>query len=237
MFRFGSGPDTEKEQESIQIDAFNTNLHGCRILCQGPFQPNKYAPILESVEKLRDPFKKKILITRATFSFSKYLSLQYDGIFQAHDNNDWTLILTYITYAPKPLLVVVEDVPIPDGLWGKLNRATTFVNISQTPVQNVRAYDAIFFSPLEESSSQQAEIMFKQLQHLYRSNYTQKEFREIMQELRVAGAGIAWTRQNEQNSNGALYWYDPVAGNQGDKLSNKQISELFGWLSQQFSST
>ena len=60
----------------VQIDAFNTNLHGARILCQGPFSNGKYAPIMESIQKLREPFKKKILLTNTAFSLSKYLPLQ-----------------------------------------------------------------------------------------------------------------------------------------------------------------
>ena len=43
---------------TIHIEAFNRSLHGGRILCQGPF-PNKYAPIMESIQKLKEPFKKK----------------------------------------------------------------------------------------------------------------------------------------------------------------------------------
>ena len=193
---------------------------------------------MESIEKLREPFKKKILITRTAFSFSKYLSLQYDAVFQIKDSMDWTLVLTYITYSPKPLLIVIEDTPIPDGLWGKLNKTVTLVNISQTPVQVTRPYDAIFFAPVDESASQFADYIFRQLQQLYRANYTQKEYREIMQELRVANAGIVWTRHNENAQGGSIYWYDPVTQQQqqqqGDGISNKQIGELLGWLSQQF---
>lgn len=213
--------------ESIKIDAFNTNLHGCRILCQGPF-PNKYAPIMESIQKLKEPFKKKILLTNIAFSFCKYLTLQYDGVFQVKDSQDWTLILTYITYAPKPLLVVSEDIVIPDALWQKLNK-TTFVNITSSHI-NIRPYDAIFFSPIEELSTPYTDYVLKVLQSVYKPSYSQKDHKEILQELRVAGAGICWSKHEEE---GNIYWYDPVL-NQGDSLSNKQMSELFNWLSQQF---
>ena len=221
------------ETSTIQIDAFSTNLHGARILCQGPFPNGRYAPIMESIQKLREPFKKKILLTRTTFSLSKYLPLQYDAVFQVKDTHDWTLILTYITYAPKPLLVVSEDVPIPDGLWQKLNKSTTFVNISSSHVLNVRPYDAIFFASIEELTISYAEYVFKVLQSIYKSSYTQKEHKEVLQELRVAGAGICWTRHEESGAGGSIYWYDAV-NNQGDSLSNKQMSELFMWLSRQF---
>lgn len=220
--------------ELIRIDSFNTNLHGCRILCQGPFPNNKYAPLMEYIQKLREPFKKKILLTRTAFALSKYMPLQYDAVFQVKDSHDWTLILTYITYAPKPLLVVAEDVPIPDALWQRLNRTVTFVNITSSTVINIRPYDAIFFAPIEELTTTYTEYVYKILQSIYKASYSQKEHKEVLQELRIAQAGIAWTKHEEDTSGGSIYWYDPVAGNQGDSLSNKQMSELFAWLSGQF---
>jgi len=222
------------DTQTVQIDAFNTNLHGCRILCQGPFTNGKYAPIMDSIQKLRDPFKKKILLTRTAFSLSKYLPLQYDAQFQVRDTHDWTLILTYITYAPKPLLVVSEDVPIPDGLWQKINRTTTFVNFSSTFVMNIRPYDAIFFAPVEEVATTYTEYVYKILQSVFKASYSQKEHKEVLQELRVAGAGIAWSKYEEDTAGGSIYWYDPVTTSQGDGLSNKQMSELFGFLADQF---
>ena len=220
--------------ESIKIDALNTNLHGCRILCQGPFNTGKYAPIMESIQKLRDPFKKKILLTRAAFSLNKFLPLQYDATFQVKDSQDWTLILTYISYAPKPLLVVAEDVPIPDGLWQKLNRTTTFINITSSYTVNIRPYDAIFFAPIEEVATQYTDYAYKLLQSVYKSSYSPKEHKEILQELRVAKAGICWTKYEEDTPGGNIYWYDPVENNQGDSLTNKQMSEMFSWLSDYF---
>jgi len=32
-----------------------------------------------------------------------------------------------------------------------------------------------------------------------------------------------------------VFWYDPIS-HQGEHLSDKQLSELFGWLSKQFMS-
>lgn len=220
--------------ESIQVDAFNTNLHGCKILCQGPFTRGKYAPIMESIQNIRYPFKKKILLTKTAFSFSKYFPLQYDAIFQIRDNQDWILALTYITYSPKPSLVIAEDIVIPEAVWSKLSRGTTFVHITSTSIANVRPYDAVFFAPIEDLTTGFADFIFRQLQAIYRANYTQGAYKEIMQELRVAGAGIAWTRHQESLATGSIYWYDPISINQGDKLTGSQLSELFSWLASTF---
>ena len=219
--------------DTISLEAFNTNLNTCRILCQGPFPKNKYPPIMEYIQKLRDPFKKKILLSNTAFSLSKYIPLHYDAMFQVKDGNDWTMILTYITYAPKPLLVVSEDISIPDGFWAKLNRATTFVNFTSGSVLNLRPYDAVFFAPIEELASNYVDYTYKLLQSIYKPNYSQKEHKEIIQELRVATAAMAWTKVEENTQGGSIFWYDPVH-HQGDCLSNKQMSELFGWLSGQF---
>ena len=189
---------------------------------------------MESIQKLREPFKKKILLSQTAFSISKYLPLQYDAVFQVKDTQDWSLILTYITYAPKPLLMVAEDIALPDGLWQKLTRAITLVHLVSTYTVNLRPYDAIFFAPMEEIASTYSEYVFKALQSVYRANYMLKEHKEVLQELRIAKAGIAWTRYNEDAQGGNMYWYDPVESNQGENLTNKQMSELFGWLSDQF---
>ena len=217
---------------TLQIEAFNTNLHGSKILCQGPFQQGKYPPIVESITHLRTPFKKRILLSNTPFSLSKYLPLSYDAHFQVKDGQDWTLALTYMTYAPKPLLVVIEDITIPDGLWAKLNQSTTLVHWISAPVLQLRPYDTIFFSAIEEQSSY-GETVYKILQSVYKASYSQKEHKEIAQELRVALAGMVWSRIGEDRQGGNVFWYDTVA-HQGEQLSDKQLSELFGWLSKQF---
>lgn len=222
------------ETSTIQIEAFNNNLHGCRILVQGPFATKKYPPMLEYVQKLREPFKKRILITNMAVALSKYMPMQVDASFQAKDTADWTLILTYMTYAPKPLLVIAEDIQIPDGVWQKLNRTMTFVHVTSNPVAQLRPYEAIFFAPMEELGTAYGEHVYKALQSVYKPTYSQKEHKEILQELRIAGAGIAWSKE-EQDPKGAMYWYDPIQ-HQGDRLSDKQLSELFGYLSDQFQS-
>jgi hypothetical protein len=130
--------------------------------------------------------------------------------------------------------VVAEDIPIPDGLWQKVNKTTTFVNITSSYVLSIRPYDAIFFAPIEELTTSYTEYVFKLLQSVYKASYSQKEHKEVLHELRVAGAGICWTRYEEDTPQGSIYWYDPVANNQGDSLSNRQMSELFSWLSDQF---
>jgi hypothetical protein len=220
-------------ESTIKLDAFNTNLHGCRILCQGPFPKQQYPPIMESIQRLRDPFKKKILLSKTSFALSRHLPLQYDASFQVKDTHDWTLVLTYLTYAPKPLLMVCEELAIPEGLWQKLNRSTTVVHITSSNVLRLHPYDAIFFAPIEELTISYTDYVYKLLQAIHRPNYSQKEHKEILQELRIASAGLAWSKEEEGNKGGALYWYDPVSQNSGDPLSNQQMADLLVIVSEQ----
>jgi hypothetical protein len=220
-------------ESTIKLDAFNTNLHGCRILCQGPFPKQRYPPIMDSIQRLRDPFKKKILLSKTSFALSRHLPLQYDASFQIKDTQDWTLVLTYLTYAPKPLLMVCEELPIPEGLWQKLNRSTTVVHITSSNVMRLHPYDAIFFAPIEELTTSYADYAYKLLQVIHRPNYSQKEHKEILQELRIASAGLAWFKEEEGNKGGALYWYDPVTQNSGDPLSSQQMADLLLIVSEQ----
>ena len=219
--------------DTIQLESFNQSLHGARILCQGPFistanRKAHYPPILDSIQHLRDPFKKKILLTNVPFGLSVSMPMNYDVTFHVNDTADWTLILTYLTYAPKPNLLVAEGVALPDGLWSKVAKTTTVVNVVSQPILNLRPYDAIFFAPMEDMvQSAYSDHVYKILQSVYKASYSMKEHKEILQELRVANAGLVWTREE------GVCWYDPVQTN-GEKLTGKQLSELFGFLSTVF---
>jgi hypothetical protein len=225
-------------QQTIQLEAFNTDLHGARILIHGAFPAGKVPPVMEAIQRLRDPFKKKVLITNTAFSLSRSFPCLYDAVFQARDVQDWQLILTYLTYAPKPSLVVAEEVGVPDALWGKMPRSVTFIHLTtKVPHLSIKPYDAIFFAPIEEIHTSFSEYTYKLLQSIHRSNYTYNEHKEILNELRAAGAGIAWSKMNEPSQGGAIYWYDTVEHSVEDRLTSKQLSEIFAWLSDQFRAT
>ena len=127
---------------------------------------------------------------------------------------------------------MIEDVAIPDGLWQKLNRQTTLVHWVSAPILHIRPYDAIFFSQIDDTISY-SDVVYKILQSVYKAGYSVKEHKEITQELRVATAGMVWSKIDEDTQNGSVYWYDPIA-HQGDHLSDRQLSDLFQWLSQHF---
>jgi hypothetical protein len=221
--------------ETIQLEAFQTPLHGAKILYALPQrygQQQQHPPWSEWIHRLREPFRKAIRVSTKLLPLAASVVPAYDATFHPKDGQDWTLILTYITYAPKPLLVTIEDLSIPDGLWQKLPAHTTLLHITSHPVIRLQPYDAIFFAPMDDDHVTYRETAHRILQAAYRATYTLAQHKEILQELRMAKAGLAWTRVDEK-AQGALYWYDPVAASH-DGFPPHHLSELFQCLAEQF---
>ena len=176
---------------------------------------------MEFTKDIRNPMKNMVLLTNGAFGLNQYFPFHYDAVFKAHDGNDWTMIVTYLSYVVKPVFVVC-DIAVPDVVWKKIGKDITFVHLmNNMPLSSMRPYQCIFFAEDADSC--------RVLQTVYRGSYSVSENKEIVQELRVAGAGLVWCSINEAPS-GALYWYDPVSYQQVT-LSKGQLSELFGWLS------
>lgn len=212
--------------DTIHIDSFQVSLHGRKILCQGPFRSGAYPPLLEHMTDLRIPFQRRVLLTNGTHASTA--SSQYDAQIRIRDTSDWSLALTYILHAPKDVLVIAMDLPIPDAVWPKLPKTVTLVHMVTAPLRSVTPYDVLFFAPVVDTAG---DHILKVLQPIHKRPL---QLKDIFQELRVAGAGLAWTREE----GGSLYWYDPVSEKEAlgsEPLSNRQLSELFLTLSHQFS--
>ena len=218
--------------DTVQVNAFQTNLHGTRILCQGPFPSDRHPPLEEAISALRTPFKRRILLTNGVCTTGPYhavLQIQ-EGLHGSPQpgGGDWSLALTYITHAPKPCLVVVDDVPIPSALWGRLPPSVTLVHRVTTPLASTAPYSTLFFAPIQDSTSAYAEQVLRTLQQRYKPAYSAKEFKEVVNELRVAGLGLVF-------SGGQLEWYEPVPESlDAGTWSKRQLAELFERLARQF---
>jgi hypothetical protein len=46
---------TTENDLQVHLEAFQANLHGSRILLQGPYSPGKYPPVLEAIQNIREP--------------------------------------------------------------------------------------------------------------------------------------------------------------------------------------
>lgn len=240
---------SNNENLQVNLEAFQINLHGGRILLQGPFSDKK-PPILDAVQNIREPFKKNILITSHPVFFTNFIEILYDTCFHPINSLDWSLCLNYLqhltntnvstnsTGGNQPILVVVEDLDIPDGFFLKLqnNKKITLIHKLNYPIKfkstSMLLYDSIFFPFQSDLGAQQVSHIYATLQNCYRSSWSHDEFRDIMTEIRAAGAGLCWTKMDD-NKNGSIYWYDPVSILRNYPLKKKELSEILMWTANQ----
>ena len=236
--------------ESIQInlEAFQANLNGARILLQGPFQ-EKCPPILEAIQNIREPFKKRILLTSKPNGFTSTIQVPYDTYFRIITSLDWSLALNYINNLIGqttciPLLVVIDSLDVPDAFFAKIQNNTkiTVVHYIATPIKFKPSlsliYDTIFFPFQIDVAAQQSQNIFNILQSFFRPSWTFQDFREIMTEIRTAGAGLCWSRYgttaastgNIASKNGNIYWYDPVHTMRNIPVDKIMLADILRWI-------
>jgi hypothetical protein len=244
----GISTQIQSNAEALQInlEAFQANLNGSRILLQGPFK-DKCPPILDSIQNIREPFKRRILLTSRQNSFTHAIQLQYDTIFRITNQIDWSLSLNYVQHlvgqtSGVPLLLIIEDLDVPDAFYIKLknNVKITIIHYCSTPIKlkpNLGdLYNAVFFPFQFDFGTQQSQHILTVLQLLYRSGWTNAEFREIMAEIRVAGAGLCWSTVGGASSGGGwsksgnIFWYDPVPTMRDYPMDKNMIAELLKWV-------
>jgi hypothetical protein len=238
-----NGKNSAADEVTVNLEAFNKQLFGTRVLCQGPFSKGSYAPVMEAVTHLRQPFRKKVLITKKNVvggsgsgsGIGSNIPLQYDTVFSISDNTDWSHAIQYCKTVQGCLLIVFDDIVIPDAVWQHIVKGTTVVHYMNSVCNNIKPYDTIFFPPVDDVMNYKIDVTFRQLQAVYRTSWKEREFKEILNELRVAQAGLCWTRVQEKDSVfGTICWYDSVEQIVKERISDAQLAALFEWLRGQF---
>jgi hypothetical protein len=247
-FRESRGGEDDKlaQQPRIELEAFQTKLRNKKILLVGPFN-NKFPPILESIQDIREPFKKTVLLTSGDMSVAMFpeILLAYDVTFRISKDIDWSLALTYISHvinlggggggggSSASILVVCEGLNIPDGFFKQINgKPVTFINLSKNiSGRSLIYYDACFFPYLDDVTSNIV-ITWHTILSTLDNVITQKNpsgLRDILTEIRIAGAGLCWIGGRQ---NGNLYWYDPIQSwTEGFfELTKSQISLILKWI-------
>ena len=235
--------------EQVQLEAFQANLHSGRILLQGPFEPGKYPPILEAIQNIREPFRRHILITSHPNNYTSTIKLSYETTFKISAPIDWSLALNYIQHligqsGNTPLLIVVEDLEVPDGFWSKLSGQSriTVVHFTAHHIKIrpglAAIYDSIFVPFQSDLGAQATQHIFSILQGVFRATWNYAEFREILTEIRAAGAGLCWTRlggggNGAQGKSGNIFWYDPVHSIRTQQLDRDKIARILRWVAEE----
>jgi hypothetical protein len=139
--------------------------------------------------------------------FGTYSSNNIVGGIQ-QQQQDWSFILTYISNSPKPSCIFIEDgIDPPEAFIKRLPQHVTLIVQKSLGLRPSQQFDTIFFPPITEPSSQEANYVLGTLDILLQNKNDER--RSWLKELRVAGAGLVWTRVAESQSHGAVYWYDP----------------------------
>jgi hypothetical protein len=235
---------TQADSLQVNLEAFQTNLHGRRILLQGPYK-DKCPPILDSIQNIRDPFKRRVLLTSRKNNFTNTVQISYDSVFRITNQIDWSLTLNYIQHligqpSGVPVLLVIEELEVPDAFFVKLqtNTRITILHYLNSPIKLKNGlntiYDTVFFPYQIDIGTQQSQHILTILQMLYRTGWTAAEFREIMTEIRAAGAGLCWTTVGGSSGGGSrsgnIFWYDPVPTMRDYPLEKNTISEILKWV-------
>jgi len=257
MSFFGFGGNTEGNssgQSRVELEAFQAKLRNKRILLVGPFS-NKFPPILESIQDIRESFKKTVLLTSGEITVAMFaeISIPYDATFRISRDIDWSLALTYISHVinagsgsgsgggsngsgpGSSILVVCEGLNIPDGFFKQIyGKPVTFINLCKNiSSRNLVYYDACFFPFLEDVTSNIVNTWHTILNTIDGIAVPKNPsgLRDILTEIRIAGAGLCWVSGGGRQ-NGSLYWYDPIQSwTEGFfELNKSQISSILKWI-------
>lgn len=199
-----------------EIENFDTQLRDTKILT---YSPN--LPLIAAATAGAPLMQRRILI--APHPAKTLFAADWDAIFQVPgagsgaaagqgQAKDWTLILTYLTHAPKPALVYIEDgVEFPEQFVHRLPASITLIVQRSLGSRTAAATwaDTVFFPPVADALGAEAGSILTALDRLVGPAHNHGERTAWLRELRSVGAGLVWTRSGEPKAHGAIYWYDP----------------------------
>lgn len=136
-----------------------------------------------------------------------YFKFPWDAFFRVKDNQDLRLVLTYITNATKPITIVWIGEEMPPVVFNKVADATVFALGSRnyTPKE---PWDALFFSPDLLPHSVEEMLTTR----LGTGKIKHANIRSILAELRTAKASLVWSKIDDVDKHGYLYWIDTMEG-------------------------
>ncbi len=136
-----------------------------------------------------------------------YLKFHWDAFFRMKDSQDLRLALTYLMNATKPITVVWIGEEMPPVVFQRLSDATVFALGSRAYVPK-EPWDALFFSP-ELQAHHVEEIL---MTRMGAPKLKQMNLRSILAELRTARASLVWSKIDDTDKSGYIYWIDALEG-------------------------
>lgn len=136
-----------------------------------------------------------------------YFKFGWDAFFRVKDSQDLRLVLTYITNATKPVTIVWIGEEMPPIVFAKIADATVFALGSRQYVPK-EPWDALFF-PTDLLPHSVEEMLTTRLGA---AKLKHANIRSILAELRTAKASLVWSKIDDVDKHGYLYWIDTLEG-------------------------
>ncbi len=208
--------DAKRDMAVVQVEAFETPLHGLQIRWYVghsffPEAPQFPPGFREQISTESPPFQRRILISAQSSSEAWKLLDRWDAVFLPQSSTDWSLILTWLQHQPRTTLVIVcPEVQIPPAFVEKSRQGPrpTVIHFQRlagppplTPPHT--DVDAVFFPPLSEDS---LDITQQCLQHYVPDVLKTLVLKEVVRDLKGAGASLA-VLLDRQDRRGFLEWY------------------------------
>ena len=137
----------------------------------------------------------------------KYNKFPWDATFRVKDAQDLRLILTYISNATKPITIVWIGEEMPPAVYAKVGDATVFGLGSRQYIPK-EPWDAIFF-PSDLLVHSVEEMLTTRMGA---GKVKHANIRSILAELRTAKASMVWSKIDDVDKHGYLYWIDTMEG-------------------------
>ena len=223
----------QQQQQTIALEAFEASLRGTNMLWYLLDRLTVYPPgFTDQIFADGVPFARRLLITSSQTPPGWRLADDYDLIFRCQTGIEWSVLLTYITNAPKPMLIICAPfcTPPPNFLQRVPQTATlvAFAYMNQTAAQlSIQNYSSILLPPL--SLDNISSISFPNHLGIPNPSWNQNS---VLRDLHGAGASLVVSSVGDRTMQKQYYWYY-TSKNQHSAWTLQQVQSILGTLSSQ----
>lgn len=151
-----------------------------------------------------------------------FLKFAWDAVFRIKDTQDIRLALTYMTNATKPITVVWVGEEMPPAVFQRLGDATIFALGGRSYIPK-GSWDVLFFP--SELQAQHVEEML--VTRMGPAKIKTMNLRSVLAELRTAKASLVWSKIDDPDAGGYVYWIDALEGQMPEEKTTPQESAQF----------
>lgn len=208
-------------QESIQIEGFESSIKSKKLWFVGDEELLVRRLALFHTEILA---RGKFVCIQADSHVplpKALVKFQWDALFRIKDTQDLRLALTYMANATKPITVVWVGEEMPPAVFQRLPDATIFALGSRSYIPK-EPWDALFFSADLQAHHVEEILVTRMGAKLKAIN-----LRSILSELRIAKASLVWSKIDDTDKTGYIYWIDALEGAYPEEKLSPEETAIF----------